>query len=102
MKNPLPYRSREAGFCLLCSFGAGYSRLGNFENLALKSQETRMNTEKNRGDIYFVTPSWRAWSDSKAALLHTAFRQSLIFPFRLLSLSVSPYLLSGFFVYSHA
>jgi len=38
--------------------GVGHPRWGDFEKSALKSPETRMNTEKNRGDIYFVTPSW--------------------------------------------
>ena len=29
-----------------------------------ESPKTRMNTEKNRGDIYFVTPSWSARRES--------------------------------------
>ena len=43
---------------LFALLGVGHPRWGDFEKSALKSPKTRMNTEKNRGDIYFVTPSW--------------------------------------------
>ena len=45
-------------FAVFALLGVGHPRWGDFEKSALKSPETRMNTEKNRGDIYFVTPSW--------------------------------------------
>ena len=45
-------------FAFFALLGVGHPRWGDFEKSALKSPETRMNTEKNRGDIYFVTPSW--------------------------------------------
>ncbi|MFR3202680.1 MAG: hypothetical protein ACLTOZ_08440, partial [[Clostridium] leptum] len=38
--------------------GVGHPRWGDFEKSTLKSPETRMNTEKNRGDNNFATPSW--------------------------------------------
>ena len=56
--------NKKAVFAVFALFGVGHPRWGDFEKSALKSPETRMNTEKNRGDIYFVTPSWRAWRDS--------------------------------------
>ena len=43
---------------LFALLGVGHPRWGDFEKSPLKSPVTRMNTEKNRGDIYFVTPSW--------------------------------------------
>ena len=55
-KKRFPIFIRKAVFFAL--FGVGHPRWGDFEKSALKSPETLMNTEKNRGDIYFVTPSW--------------------------------------------
>ena len=49
---------RKRFFVFFALLGVGHPRWGDFEKSALKSPETRMNTEKNRGDIYFVTPSW--------------------------------------------
>ena len=45
-------------FAFFALFGGEHPRWVDFEKSALKSQKTRMNTEKNWGDIYFVTPSW--------------------------------------------
>ena len=50
-------------------WGVGHPRWGDFEKSALKSPKTRMNTEKNRGDIYFVTPSCVAVSKLLSACL---------------------------------
>ena len=57
---------------IVALFGVGHPRWGDFEKSALKSPETRMNTKKNRGDIYFVTPSWckRRDLNSKTTFAH--------------------------------
>ncbi|MBS6272595.1 MAG: hypothetical protein KH543_13705, partial [Clostridiaceae bacterium] len=49
---------RKRFFAFFALLGVGHPRWSDFEKSALKSPKTRMNTEKNRGDIYFVTPSW--------------------------------------------
>ena len=59
MKKPPSCAVTRRRFCAVFALlGVGHPRWGDFEKSALKSPETRMNTEKNRGDIYFVTPSW--------------------------------------------
>ena len=59
MKKPPSWAvTRRRLFAVFALLGVGHPRWGDFEKSALKSPETRMNTEKNRGDIYFVTPSW--------------------------------------------
>ena len=50
--------NKKAVFAVFALLGVRHPRWGDFEKSALKSPETRMNTKKNRGDIYFVTPSW--------------------------------------------
>ena len=57
-QNRFPNKNKEAFFCLFALLGVGHPRWGDFEKSALKSPETRMNTEKNRGDNNFATPSW--------------------------------------------
>ena len=57
-KTPSWAVTRRRFFSVFALLGVGHPRWGDFEKSALKSPETRMNTEKNRGDIYFVTPSW--------------------------------------------
>ena len=61
--------NKKAVFAVFALFGVGHPRWGDFEKPALKSPETRMNTEKNRGDIYFVTPSCVAVSKLLSACL---------------------------------
>ena len=56
--------NKKAVFAVFALLGVGHPRWGDFEKSALKSPETLMNTEKNRGDIYFVTPSWSARRES--------------------------------------
>ena len=54
---------------LFALLGVGHPRWGDFEKSPLKSPVTRMNTKKNRGDIYFVTPSWEGVTKLLSACL---------------------------------
>lgn len=59
MKKPPSCAVTRRRFCAVFALlGVGHPRWGDFEKSALKSPETRMNTEKNRGDNNFATPSW--------------------------------------------
>ena len=72
MKKPPSWAvTRRRFFAVFALLGVGHPRWGDFEKPALKSPETRMNTEKNRGDIYFVTPSWCERRDLNPYVINT-------------------------------
>ena len=76
-KTPSWAVTRRRFFAVFVLLGVGHPRWGDFEKSALKSPETRMNTEKNRGDIYFVTPSWEVVTKLLSASL-IPFERNLI------------------------
>ena len=50
--------NKKAVFCCFCSFGGWTSTVGRFWKTGPKKPGNPHEYWKNRGDIYFVTPSW--------------------------------------------